>query len=236
MTDITEFTKRQDEIYARIDSIGKRANPDVGCFHDGVSFPEKYLAEKTKVMWVLKNSYDEVDESGNAVSDGMNIRDWFSDGKLDEVSKKQIFVKMALASYCIQNGFPYSESLRSKKSVFMGSLQSIALLDLSKLPGRTSITDKELRNEFMLFKDVVSSQIDLYAPDVMIFGNSLHVCRELFGGLSYTKPDGVQTVNDDCLVRKFSVNKRTLLECYHPSYSITYETYIGTILSALGIS
>lgn len=34
----------QMSLYNKVDSIDLRINPKIGCFHDGVAFPEKYLA------------------------------------------------------------------------------------------------------------------------------------------------------------------------------------------------
>lgn len=230
--DADTFKKLQSEIYRRIDETGRLVNPTVGCFHDGVAFPELYLASKKRVMWVLKNSYDDCDDDGNPVSDGMDVRDWFCDSALEIAGHKPIFIKMALASYCIQNGGAYSEDLLSEKVSVMRSLKEIALVDLSKLPGGTSISDKELKKEFSYFKEIVSAQIELYQPDIIIFGNTLHTCKELFPSLDYKNPLRVYNVNGNCVLRAFSAGSRLLLEAYHPSYSISYEDFVGTIASA----
>lgn len=232
---LATFQNAQQEIYNNIDSIGKKINPAVGCFHDGVAFPENYLNSKKRVMWVLKNSYDDSDADGNPVSDGMDIRDWFCDEALDTASHKQIFIKMSLITYCIQNNIPYSESLLNDKVLIMQSLKNIALVDLSKLPGGTSISDKDLKKEFSYFKTVFENQIDLYNPNVIIFGNTLHICRDVFPGLNYKKPHAVYESNGNCLLRSFLDKscKRLYLEAYHPSYLMSYEDYVGTIVNAI---
>lgn len=231
---LKNFTTSQLSLYKQIDSIGLIINSKVGCFHDGVAFPEKYLSAKKRVLWVLKNSYDDSDENGNPVSDGMDIRDWFCDEALRAASGKQIFIKMALASYCIQNEIPYSEDLICDKAKIMKALQSIALVDLSKLPGGTSISDADLKKEFSYFKDIISEQIELYSPDIIIFGNTLHCCHQIFAGLDYSKPLANFAVGDDtCFLRSFSDGKRLLLEAYHPSYPTSYEDYVGTIVKAV---
>lgn len=226
---------KQQAIYTCIDKIGQKINPAVGCFHDGVAYPELYLGSGTRVMWVLKNSYDDSDADGNPVSDGMDIRDWFCDEALDTASHKQIFIKMSLITYCIQNNIPYSESLLNDKVHIMQSLKNIALVDLSKLPGGTSISDKDLKKEFFYFKTVFENQIDLYNPNVIIFGNTLHICRDVFPGLNYKKPHAVYESNGNCLLRSFLDKscKRLYLEAYHPSYPMSYEDYVGTIVNAI---
>lgn len=230
---LATFQNAQQEIYNNIDSIGKKINPAVGCFHDGVAYPELYLAAAKKIMWILKNSYDESDADGNPVSDGMDIRDWFCDQSLEAACHKQIFIKMSLITYCIQNNIPYSESLLSDKALIMQSLKSIALIDLSKLPGGTSISDKELKKEFSYFRDVFSEQITLYSPDIIIFGNTLHICYDVFSGLNYNRPIDVYTVSGNCLLRSFRDSDRDCLylEAYHPSYPMSYEDYAGTIVN-----
>lgn len=227
----------QDALYRRIDEIGRGANPAVGCFHDGVAFPSEYLGTKRRIMWVLKNSYDETDEQGNPASDGMDIRDWFSDEALAVAAKKQIFVKMALVSHCVQNGLPYSADLLSQKASLISALKGIALVDLSKLPGGTKISDRDLKPEFALFKEVVSAQIALYAPDIIIFGNTLHLCFDLFPALDYKNPLRTYEADGDCVLRSFSDGARLCLEAYHPSYPMEYENYVGTIArAALGLA
>lgn len=232
---LATFQNVQQEINNNIDSIGKKINPAVGCFHDGVAYPKLYLAAAKKIMWVLKNSYDESDADGNPVSDGMDIRDWFCDQSLEAACHKQIFIKMSLITYCIQNNIPYSESLLSDKALIMQSLKSITLVDLSKLPGGTSISDKDLKKEFSYFKTVFENQIDLYNPNVIIFGNTLHICRDVFPGLNYKKPHAVYESNGNCLLRSFLDKscKRLYLEAYHPSYPMSYEDYVGTIVNAI---
>ncbi len=228
------FASAQQSLYGEIDRIGRTVNPSVGCFHDGVAFPEKYLAAKKRVAWVLKNSYDDSDEAGNPVSDGMEISDWFSDEALEDALKKQIFIKMALATHCIQQNLLYSDAVACSKNDLKNALQSIALVDLSKLPGGKTISYKELRSEFSYFKDVVSKQIELYSPNVIIFGNTLHICREIFSDLDYRHPLDVYKNGDDCVLRSFFSNEknRIYLEAYHPSYPVSYETFVGTISQA----
>ena len=234
---IKDFIDKQQAIYSCIDKIGHKVNPSVGCFHDGVAYPETYLGAKRKVMWVLKNSYDDSDEDGNPVSDGQDIRDWICDEALELAAHKQIFVKMALASYCLQNDIPYSEALLFDKAKIMQALKAIALVDLSKLPGGKTISDKELKKEFSYFQNIVSAQIDLYKPDVVIFGNTLHLCYQLFPGLNYSEPDEVYESDGNCLVRFFSdsLNNCTYIEAYHPSYPLSYEDFAGTIVNAAQI-
>ena len=232
---LKNFTTSQLSLYKQIDSIGLIINPKVGCFHDGVAFPEKYLSAKKRVLWVLKNAYDDCDESGNPVSDGMDIRDWFCDEALKIAAGKKIFIRMALSSYCIQNDIQYSPELLSEKTEIIKSLQAIALVDLSKLPGSTSISDPDLKKEFCYFKEIVSKQIELYSPDIIIFGYTLHCCHQIFEGLDYSKPLANFAVGDDpCFLRSFSDGKRLLLEAYHPSKPTMYEDYVGTIVKAVG--
>ncbi len=225
---------KQSRLYNQIDSIGLNINPKVGCFHDGVAFPGKYLTSKKRIMWVLKNSYDDIDKNGTPISDGMDIRDWFSDEALEVTAGKQIFIKIALASYCIQNDIQYSQKLLSDKTKIMKYLQSIALVDLSKLPGDTKIQNADLIKEFSYFKDIVSAQIKLYAPDIIVFGNTLQFCYEIFPSLDYSKPLANFAVgNDACFLRSFSDGKRLLLEAYHPSYPKSKEDYVSTIVRAV---
>ena len=220
----------QEKIYGEIDRIGRGANPDVGCFHDGVAFPDEYLGARTKILWVLKNSYDETDEDGNPASDGQDIRCWFG-----SPHGTPMFTKMVLVSYCLERGIGrYDDSLLADRDAVLRSLRKTALVDLSKLPGASSVTDRQLKEEFVLFQDVVRRQLDLYAPDIMIFGNTLHLCHGLFEGLDYKTPLHSYIENGDCLLRSFTDagGKHLYLEAYHPSYPGGYARYVDVILRA----
>ena len=87
------------------------------------------------------------------------------------------------------------------------------------------------------FLYIVSAQIDLYKPDVVIFGNTLQLCHQLFSGLNYSEPDEVYESDGNCLVRSFSdsLNNCTYIEAYHPSYPLSYEDFAGTIVKAAQI-
>lgn len=114
---------------------------------------------------MLKNSYDETDEDGNPASDGQDIRCWFG-----SPHGTPMFTKMALVSYCLERGIGrYDDSLLADRDAVLRSLRKTALVDLSKLPGASSVTDRQLKEEFALFQDAVRWQLDLYAPDIMIF-------------------------------------------------------------------
>lgn len=45
--------------------------------YDGVCNPEKYLESNPKIMWILKEAYDGLDEDGNPIGGGWRIfKDW----------------------------------------------------------------------------------------------------------------------------------------------------------------
>ena len=231
--DARALSAAQESLYAQIDAIGARVNPRVGCFHDGVAFPDAYLATKPRIAWVLKNAYDESDADGAPVSDGMDIRDWFCDGALAAAGKKQLFIKMALVSHCVQRGVPYRADGARDKAAVMRALQGIALVDLSKLPGGKSITDRALKAEAAHFAEVVAAQVALYQPDVLIFGNTLHLCHGLFPDVDYAHPARVYEAGGDCVLRAFCGTRRLYLEAYHPSYPASYDAYVGTLVQAV---
>lgn len=196
---------------------------------DGILSPELYFSSKKKIMWILKEPYDDFDENGipcgggwhfnEAILEKKNISDFHKDSR-------KTFEPMIYATYSILNGYPPSSEMPciADKPDMIDALKGIAYVNVKKTPGykksaETIITDSYIRN-----RQILLEQIRLFEPEIVIFGYTLHhFVRDLNLKMDDRKEIG-----------KFYYYKspnKLFLGAYHPScWVIGKWNYIDTII------
>ena len=179
----------------RIKAIELGYNPDdLEPVYDGVVDINKYLRSSPRLMWVLKEPYDDFDEDGNPYGGGWTILADLPPGAslAAVVRRNPTFRNVAWASFSIKHGGVLYENLPwiQDDPTVADSLLEVAYVNVSKMPGRSRTDPTTLLNLYESWKSVLFKQIDLYKPDVMIFCGTITLqCFAKDMGLDLSVPE-----------------------------------------------
>ena len=229
---------RQTTLYARIQAraieLGFDANR-ICPVYDGVVDAEGYLATTPRLMWVLKEPYDDWDEEGVPRGGGWTMFRDFGEGKnlAKAVNRTSALRNVAYASYALQQGFSSYAELPwiSERPEVAGALLRTAFVNVSKMPALSSTDEAHLGHRYEDWKDILFDQIELYDADVIVFGNTFH-CFVTDMGLSLDSP--IRNVR----IGKSSVDVhewrgKRLLWAPHPAAHIPPADWVDSVLSAI---
>ena len=139
----------------------------------GVVDAEAYLAAHPKVMWILKEPYDDFDAEGMPVGGGWTMFKDFGEGDTlaKAVNRNAALRNVAYASYAILNSIgSYAEFpwITEKPTEYEKAIKSIAYCNIGKMPGKTTTSGAHLSKLYQEWKGILFRQIDLYNPEVII--------------------------------------------------------------------
>lgn len=206
--------------------------------YDGVVDAEAYLASKPKIMWILKEPYDDLDAEGMPVGGGWTMFKDFGEGDTlaKAVNRNAALRNVTYASHAILNGIgSYAELpwITDEPAAYERTIRSIAYCNIGKMPGETSTSDAHLADLYRDWKDILFKQIDLYAPDVIIVcGTATLQCMNQDLGLDLSKPR--QTVTrGGSVVDIHSWRGRRIVWAPHPAARIKPEEWVDAVIEAV---
>ena len=210
----------QDEILLCAKECKKEANwasNDILPMYDGVYDVEKYLASSPRIMWVLKEFVDEV-EDGKPSGGGYYIYECFTKDK-DEIRKNPTWRRLIYTSYGIVNRRRWNEMDWIKDDLSMVDiLKQIAYINVSKMPGNITSDDNNIRRCYSIWRTILLRQIQVYNPNIIIFGSTLK--------FFWNDPDFkniMSGLTNEPIIKKggyldvYKSNEVLLFDAYHPS-------------------
>jgi len=209
-----ELRAAQDEItkdiYRWAKDKGLSIKDELEPITDGVADEEAYLASSPKVMWVLKEPYDYLDNDQPS-GGGWSITDHCF-AKIQQKPVALTWHCIVYVMYGIRHGIKWKEMprIRQDKSI-ANILKEIAYINVSKMPNKTSTSDSKLRHFYEIWKEILWKQIDLYNPDVIIFGTTLQYFKNDFaqkGHLRELREHDVWAWNDKLLVSAYHPQRK----------------------------
>ena len=213
-----QLAKEQKRLRDKIDEIANNHRLGVGDafpIYDGVFAPAEYLNSKLRVAWVLKEAYDDFDESGDPIGGGWSIGKCLNKSN---VWDSRTWRTMAYVMYGFNNGCLRDKMDNEDRREMIKTLKSIAYINLSKMPGRKSSSMSDIQynyNEY--WKELIAEQLQIYAPEVIIFGYTFDVMKEEFPNVKEAK--GYAGIKVGVRYWRYFHNgaKQILLDTYHPS-------------------
>ena len=216
--DKDSFCKLCNDITEQIKRIGELA------VIDGVVDIDCYLKCPLKVLWILKETNSEGDQS---------IVDNYKDPKwLTAYNGLMSIRRVIYASYGITHpeikdwkDFPWSYEEECQSS-----LRDIAFININKLPGSSVANDNEIQDAYNKNRVLLKLQFDTYNPDVVIFGNTLkYVNTEDFDG-DFSEANRMRTEKTD--THYYPSLNRLYINAWHPSYffGISDKDYVMDIV------
>ena len=205
--------------------------------YDGVVDAEAYLASKPKVLWILKEPYDDFDAQGMPAGGGWTMFKDFGEGDTlaKSLNRNAALRNVSYASYAIQNGIgSYAELpwITDRPEAYEKAVRSIAYVNIGKMPGKTTTSDEHLSKLYRDWKDILFKQIDLYAPDVIIVcGTATLGCMSKDLGLDLSKP--LRTVrHGGAVVDIHEWHGKRIVWAPHPAARIPPEEWVDAVVEA----
>lgn len=225
------------QIQARAIELGhdpKKVEP----IYDGVVDAEGYLSTKPKVMWILKEPYDDFDADGKPQGGGWTM---FKDVAPEKTLAESVNANAALrnvtyASYAILNGMDsYSKLpwITDKPEMYESALRRVAYCNIGKMPGQTTTSTIWLKRVADDWKNILFKQIDLYDPDVIIVCGT-DTLQVLNGdmGLDLSNPKRTEKQGKS-VVDIHTWHGKRLIWTPHPAAHIRPEDWVDSVIKAV---
>jgi hypothetical protein len=214
MITANELKKKQIEIQNRIEIFAKEnglSNDIIEPIYDGVYNIDTYLSKSPRIMWILKEPVDEV-ENGKPSGGGWMIFDPMIKDHVKS-SKNPTWRRMIYTSYGIINQKAWNEMdwIRDDLSM-VDILKQIAYINISKMPGNIKSEDNKIKKCYDLWHSILYEQIRVYDPQIIIFGNTFKFFKK---DLLDSEVKPIKQVGGYLDV--YEGNGALLFDAYHPS-------------------
>jgi hypothetical protein len=164
-----------------IDSLVRQKYPwddakGIGPILDGIINADKYLNAKYKILWILKEPYDEIDENGSPCGGGWDLKEIMNEKKsINEFgSERKTFQPMIYTSYGILNNFCLWDKIPDIETAdVFNTLKSISYINIKKMPGFSNSPKSIISSAYNENKDILIKQIQVGKPDIIIGGGTL---------------------------------------------------------------
>lgn len=231
MKSIEELTKAQNDLIDEIHAFAESNNfvsEKVYPIYDGVADIEAYLKSSLKIMWILKEGYDDFDEKGNPIGGGWYMWDLWDK---PDAWKQRTQVGMSYVLYGFRNNLTWGElPAISRCRTMVNELKSIAYININKMPGQRKTSPGRAQEKYNFWKNIINKQIDTYDPEVIIFGGTMR-----FFDIDKEKISHITTIGSDKLyIEIYKFNNRWLISTVHPQlYS---ELFVDGLIDALKLA
>ena len=210
-----ELEKKQsdmhDKIYQHADNKGL-VKEGLCPIYDGVADIEEYLSSSTKIMWMLKEPYDDFTKSGEPTGGEWCLTDVLKNE--DAWKSLDMWKLMIQINFGIRNNLNWDDMDYIENDPKMAEeLKKMAYINLSKMPGNTNSNNGNLWECYALWKDILFEQIELYKPNVIVFGNTFQFFKNDLKIVE--KP--ISSITGNWSVNAYKKDDMILIDAYHPS-------------------
>lgn len=223
---IEAMTLAQEALRNEIDELADSKGlwtEDVGPIRDGVADIEAYQQSSPKVMWVLKEPYDDFKEDGSPYGGDYTLMEDLKKNRNAQLGTMPLTIQRVIyTTYGIFTDYEYDDMGWYYEPDTYKYLFQIAYINLSKMPGGTK--SGSMTTKYQIWRDIVLKQFDLYKPDVMIFG---HTFQDVKDDLGVRDEDRILTGNG--WVDIYRKDNRLYVDAYHPGIPGSNRMYVNTI-------
>jgi len=224
---IDQFKKEVDALDKKIkDDFKEKETPKRKLIEDGIVNLEEYYNSPIKIMWVLKEPYDDKENGGGGWSITKDLNDNRALGKKND--SPNTWHPIIYSTYGILNNFLKIEKMPQIPNNTSMSLvlRKIAFINIQKLPARPNTNDASLKKAYSNNKEInkklLLKQISIYRPDIVIGGKTLHLLK-----------DDLQITNENELsFGHFTKEKKLFINTFHPNQrKISRADYVNKIIT-----
>lgn len=222
----------KSKIYERAKELGL-SNDGLEPISDGVSNIEGYCQSSPRIMWVLKQPYDDF-KDGKPSGGGWEVYGAFenSDAGTNRTWQPIVYTLVGIREHILWKDMSY---IRDDKSM-METLKDIAYINVDKIPGMKNTSDEELAEAYERWKGIIEEQIRLYDPQVICFANTMWLFKKDWGIDENTQHESISLGNDKYML-VYRKDGRLCLDTYHPAQRVVHrENYVDAIIKAVNES
>ncbi len=237
MTSIKELRTKINEINELIYETIISENSETSPITDGIIDVDKYFSAEHKILWILKEPYDDFDDKGEPCGGGWGLDEAINSKKTIHEFKgsRQTFTPMIYTSWGILNEFCLWGNMRNIEDdpEMLDALKSIAYINVKKLPGHTTSHHSVIENAYHKHKVILLKQIEYYEPDIIIGGSTLH---NFFKDLGFTGDEMQKHGSVNFIIK----DKQIFIDAYHPAQrpgttGVSQEQYCNDIITTVNI-
>lgn len=234
--DKNELKKQQDILHERIRQYAEekhltREKPVLKPICDGVTDIPAYIKSSPRIMWILKEAYGDYTASGKITGGGWSFSKKFREK--DFLKDFDMWKIMIQINFAIRNNKEWKEiDYIENQPKMIKELRNIAYININKMPGKSESNDKDLFDNYKLWKDIIDKQINLYEPDLIIFGKTFQFFKDDFFHIT-EKP--IRTVSGKWYSELYKKDGKILIDAFHPSRKGGEDTsynYVNSIINA----
>lgn len=166
---MNHITQKEDVLFAE----WKKANP-AALFRDGVLCPDRYLASKVRVIFVLREANFRDSQTGETLQKPYDLRDEFKEQDPPNWGLPHTFWKQKLAPWCFgiaeSADFQRARVVSKSRAECVEYLTRFGYVQLKKTPGNSTIKQTEFANS-VLEKNgriFLRRQFEIYQPDIIV--------------------------------------------------------------------
>ena len=143
------------------------------------------------------------------------IYDCWEDDAVNVIKQNKTWSVMAQILYGITTGCQYDETPPINDEM-VKLLKTSAYINVNKMPGETT-TQKGLKNEYKIWKEMLFEQINGYNPDIIIFCNTYNLFESDFEKEnSPLKSVRVDNSSESIAPIYKTTNGKFLIDTFHP--------------------
>jgi hypothetical protein len=194
---------------------------------DGLVNLEQYYKARPKILWILKEPYDE-DGGGWSISELFNLSGSVLVSPKHNLHKSKTWLPVIYSSYAIHNGMmPWDWiGYPDKEPEVVDALKNIAVMNILKIPGNTTTPPAKLKAGYNQHREILLRQLKTYNPDVIIGGNTLwHFHKDL----ELDKGEFCSDYEHEFWLK----DGKVYIHCAHPSTTNRSEKRIETYVDGI---
>ena len=199
---------------------------------DGIVNVPTYGGSAYRILWILKEPYDEIID-GVASGGGDPMSDFlFPDGFAGRMgTSSRTWHPIIYVTYGILNNLITWEEMKfiRNEPSMAEIVRNIAMINVKKLPAFKGTNNRDIKIAYQKYKKLLHNQIDVYKPNIIIGGSVLHlfydelglkkVDEKIFGSINY-----------------YEKGSQLFIAAYHPAqYVIKREKYVNDIIELVKI-
>jgi hypothetical protein len=222
-----QLEKLEAEVNAELYEMAKLTNPNVEPITDGVVDIDLYLASQPKILWILKEPFDDF-ENGTPCGGGWSMtKHVLAAGKF---GNKPPFAPIAYIAYSVFNDFlPYQKiEYVTENPLVKAAVKRIAYINVNKMPALSTSGGTDFAGLYAHNRSRLLKQISTMQPDILIFGSTIGLFLDDLD-LKWGDLNPVGSL-------KFCVKARQLfIDAYHPSQwsRVSPADYVNEIVSVI---
>jgi len=223
------IANKQEELQDKILKVAKDNNlttDDLQPIYDGVADVDAYLQSSPKILWVLKEPYDYInEETGMPEGGGWKLMDDIEKGTGKVLNRNfpLTLQRIIYATRGIDTGEWYEDMWDYRHPEMYKYLFQIGYVNISKMPAFSR--SGNMMPKYRIWKDVILEQISLFNPDIIIFGNTFKYMKDDF---LITDEDRVSTIKG--WANLFRKEDTLYVDAYHPGLPGSTEDYVNSII------